>query len=368
MPRAGREIVFNRALGSFFATTVSFVIPYLRMSPFRGYKIGDASMLIAERLVRTCGAYLSLFRRLRLVNVKSWYTGFSYGTFDPKQSPAIRHLTFTFQISELGNADLYGPIRVRILSNRVIIWGTDSNPAQFVCVGFDSKDLTAFNISNLQTRSLKYLYMSCGVVLRSVFRRRGRVDVDIDAFKSQHSRLASNVVSQKPLVNLFNLPYEMWAMQRSVWNMCPNLIAQRCLNPYSAPFILDFALNSSIDFRSSAYDLIWDDENESGDTLFSLMRKSMLRFIAAVNDQDTSLPDQSGLLFPSLLYSILFEGDVGFSDNASEVYPNMVTSFNERELDLAELFEPYDLTLRRMMRGDAATVSRLVKAIDIFES
>lgn len=357
--------VFNEAQGNFFASTASFVLPHLPRSPFRSYLVGDLATHVADHLLRSASAYLSLFRRMRLVNVKSWFTHFSYGLIDPEIAPAYKHLVFTFSIGYPQPLD-HVRVRKRILSNQVVIYGTDENPAMYVAVGLNSVDAAKFRITNMQTRSLKYLYMAAGVVLRSIFRVHGRVDLDEDALASVHERLYRNVVSQRPLVNVFQLPYSEWAWQASVWRLCPNLVASRLINPWSVSRVLQVLDSTSIDYKNAAYDLIWDDD-QSRDTVFSLVRTSLTRFISAVNTQDVSIPDQSGLLFPTLLYSLLFTGKVNYVDEAEQVYPDMVRAFNEREVDLASLFEPFDLTVRRMMRGDAATVAKLVKALDIFD-
>lgn len=361
------DIQYHNSKHTFFASNISFVLPHLSKSPFRGYRIGDAAEQVASYLLRHCSAYLSLFSRLRLVNVKSWHTGYSYGEIPVgSKRPAINHLVFTFAIGRPRNG--FVEQRERILSNRVSIYGDHVNGVQFISIGLNSQQCTQFSISNLQPRSLRYVYNTAGAVLRSIFRRAGRVDLDMADIQDQHEHLVRSMpVNQMPVANVFQTHYERWILQRSIWMLCPNLIAGSMVNPWSTSRALSYIDSPALDYKNAAFALVWDDESNSYPyTLFSNMRRSMSYFISAVNSSSTRLPDQTGLLFPGLIASLLLDGKVGVHKDISKIYPNVILAFNERGEELSDLFEPFDLTLRRMMRGDPATVARLVDAIDIF--
>lgn len=365
-----KDIKYHRSPHTFFASNVSFVLPHLSKSPFRGYAIGNAAEQVASYLLRHCSAYLSLFGRLRLVNVKSWHTGFSYGEIPVgDKRPAINHLVFTFAIGRPRNGFVpASQLRERILSNRVSIYGDYVNGVQFISVGLNSQQCAQFHISNLQPRSLRYVYNTAGAVLRSVFRRAGRVDLDPADIQDQHEHLIrSRPIDQMPVANVFQMHYERWILQRSIWMLCPNLIAGTMINPWSTSVALSYIDSPALDYKNAAFGMVWDDEDSNNShTLFSNLDRSMLYFISAVNSSNTRLPDQSGLLFPGLLASLILEGKVAVRKDIKEIYGSMVSAFDERGEELSKLFEPYDLTLRRMMRGDPATVAKLVEALDIF--
>ncbi len=363
--------IFKEAQNDFFASTVTFVLSHLTRSPFRSYHVGDMAAFVAERLIRSSGAYLSLMRRARLVNVKAWRTRFSYGLVDPTVHPANNHLVFTFAIDRpqpfLAEDD--PRLLCRILSNYVRIYGTKENPIQYICVGLNSTECARFGITNTQARALRYLYMAAGVVFRSIFHRLSPLtDMDPTSFASAHEGMARIVVSQRPLNMVFQLPYEEWVWQKSVWKLCPNLIASRCLNPYSVGRYLEICDQVNIDYKDAAYDMVWDDPSD-GDTVFSFVRRSLLSFIQAVNTQSMAEPDRTGLLMPCLLYSTIFERRLGMPLPADqlEAYRTMVSAFDERKEQLSELFTPYDLSVRRLMRGDASNASKLIKALDVFD-
>ena len=364
------DIKHHSSPHTFFASNISFVLPHLTKSPFRGYAIGNAADRVANYLLRHCSAYLSLFGHLRLVNVKSWHTGFSYGEISVgAERPAINHLVFTFSIGR--PRDGFVPdenLRERTLSNRVSVYGDSIRGVQFISVGLSSQDCSEFNISNLQPRSLRYVYNTAGAVLRSIFRRAGRVDLDMPDLQDRHEHLVrSRPMAQMPVANVFQMHYERWVMQRSIWNLCPNLIAGSMVNPWSVSVALSFIDSPALDYRSAAFGMVWDDEDsKTPHTLFSNLDRSMMYFISAVNSGNERLPDQSGLLFPGLLASLILEGKVGVHKDISAIYGDMVTAYNERGGELVELFQPYGLTLRRMMRADRDTVARLVDALDIF--
>jgi len=363
--------IFKEAQNDFFASTVTFVLSHLSRSPFRSYHVGDMAAFVAERLIQSSGAYLSLFRRARLVNIKAWRTRFSYGLIDPTTSPANNHLVFTFSI---GRPDAFLDAKdprlvCRILSNYVRVYGTQEDPVQFFSVGLNSVECARFGITNTQARALRYLYMAAGVVLRSIFHRHSPMtSIGSDVFASAHEGMARIVVSPRPLNMVFQLPYEEWVWQKSVWALCPNLISSRCINPYSVGRYLEFCDEVVIDYKNAAYDMVWDDGVDSP-TVFSIVRSSLMNFIQAVNTQSMSEPDQTGLLMPSLLYSTIFERRLGVPRPADQLdaYRTMVGSFDERSQQLSDLFTPYDLSVRRLMRGDAANASKLIKALDVFD-
>ncbi len=358
---------FTEAQHDFFSSNVSFALPYLSKSPFRNYAVGDLSVEVASMLLRAGSAYRSLFGRMRLVNIGSTHTGFSYGVTKVDQTPGVHFLTLTFSIGRK-DVPLTSDLIRRPLTNNVVIYGDKTDGVQFVSVGISSVKVAEFGITNMQPRALRYLYMSAGVVLRSIFRRHSRVDMDADAIEAYHKHLSRNVVGQLPLANAFQTPYERWTWQRSVWSLCPNLISFRCINPYSASRLLDILPSTSIDYRNAAYTMIWDEsDSPNHTTLFDLIEKSMRRFISAVDTQDVSVPDQTGLLFPALLYSLVFRGQVGFAVEVETIYPQLVSLFDERNQELNDLFSPSGLTVRRMLEGNADMVKKLSDAIDIFK-
>lgn len=354
---------YHKAQHDFFGSNASFALPYLAKSPFRDYAIGDLSVHVASELLRAGSAYLSLFRRMRLVNVKSEHSHFSYGTIDP-QLHQFGHLVFTFAFGRVTEFPSAERLVKRPLNNKVTIYGTQEDQLQFISVIVSSQIVGRNGVANLQQRSLKYLYMACGIVLRSIFRRFSRVDLDQDAIQTYHAHMTRQTVGQMPLGNVFQIPYERWTWQRSVWRLCPNLIASRCLNPFSATRVLDVLPHADIDAKNAAVDLIW---STSDNSLFDMVKRSLIRFLVAVDTQDVSVPDQTGLLFPALLYSLVFRGEVGYAPEIITVYPDMVAAFNERDDKLTSLFQPYDVTVRRMLEGDSKIVQKFVEAIDIFE-
>jgi hypothetical protein len=361
-------VTYHEADNDFWASTASFALPYLSRSPFRNFRVGDFAIHVAEQLLRTASAYKSLLRRAQLVNVKCWRNGFSYGLVDPPVRPNVNHVVLTFSVGRPGVFPSQQDLVKRTLSNRVVIYGTRKDPVLFISVGIDSMLVSEFDLTSLQARALKYLYMSAGVVLRSIFRRNATSDMSQSAISDYHERLSRTVVLQSPLNRVFEIPYERWIWQKSVWKLCPNLLARRLLNPWSIASYLRFSKTVNIDYRDAGYELVWGDAHAQ-QSVFTAVRASLLSFIAAVNSQDTQRPGQQGLLAPGLLYSLIFVGKPGIPDDVSlsYVYSSMVTAFHERGSDLGKLFDPLALTVRSMMRGDPAVVDKLTLAIDVFD-
>ena len=348
---------FHEAQHDLFASTVSFALPHLSRSTFRSYKIGDLSTHVASRLLRTAGAFHSLMRRARLVNVKAWRNQFSYGRIDPTVHPATNQLVFTFAIgrpSVFPQADDVSLVK-RALSNHVVVYGTRDNPVQYISVGINSVECAAFGITNFQPRSLRYLYMAAGVVFRSILARHTKPDVSPGAFAERHENLFSLNVSQRPLNMVFNLPYEVWALHRSVWKICPNLISRNCINPWSAGYLSTLYRDLRVDFKDAGYDTIWEDEDA---TLFSHVKTSAMSFIQAINVGDYTDPDAQELIFPAILFASLHGLKPATGQEAEQVYLQALLEFGGAREKFGDLFNPVDAVIRGIMRNDSHVVSK----------
>lgn len=354
---------FTKAQHSFFGSNASFAPPYLAHSPFRGFALGDLGLHVATEIMRATAAYRSYLGRMRLVNIQSHHSGFSYGYVDTR-APRFGFMVLTFAFGRIKTFPDASRLVQRPINNRVCFYGTQEDQLQFLSVIVPATVVSKHHISNLQPRALKYMYMGLGVILRSIFRRFSVFALDEGSFENYHEKLTTQQsVGQLPLPNIFQTLYERWIWQRSIWMICPNVIARDTLNPYSVARVLDVLPLADIDRRNAAYDLVYADEEN---TVFDHVKKSMLRFIAAVQTQDRSIPDQSGLLFPALLYSLVFEGKVGFAREVTQIYHDLIAAYDERQADLATLFAPHDTTVRNLLNGDEHTVSRLTEALDIF--
>lgn len=353
---------YTRALHSFFGSNASFALPYLTSTPFSSYAIGDLALYVADEIMRATSAYRSYLGRMRLVNVQSHHTQFSYGYVETK-APRFGFLVLTFAFSRIRKwPDGQGKLVQRPLNNRVCIYGERDDQLQYLSVIVPATAVQKYGVTNLQPRSLKYLYMALGVTLRSIFRRFSVTDLDAAEFARVHERLSDQPVGQIPFANVFQQQYERWAFQRSVWRHAPNLIARESINDWSAARCLDVLPTIHIARKDNAWDLVFGQKDSVADRV----KTSMVRFINAVQTQDTAIPDQAGLLFPALLYSLVFKGKVGFAAEVTSIYPDMVKAYNERVADLAQLFAPHDVTVRKLIQGDDHTVSRLTDAMDIF--
>lgn len=352
---------YTRALHSFFGSNASFATRFLTLSPFRSFAIGDLALYVASEIMRATSAYRSYLGRMRLVNVQSHHTGFSYGYVNT-QAPRFGFLVLTFAFSRNRKWPDADKLVQRPLNNRVCIYGEQHDQLQYLSVIVPANAVLGFGVTNMQPRALRYLYIALGVVLRSIFRRFSTVRLDASEFERVHERMHEQPVGQIPLANVYQTLYERWIYQRSVWAIAPNLLPRAAINPYSAARALDVLPYIHLDNKNYGRSLIFSTKHSVAD----LVQTSMLRFINAVQTQDISMPDQTGLLFPALLYSLVFKGKVGFAAEVTSIYPDMVKAYNEREGDLAQLFAPHDVTVTKLLWNDAHTVSRLTEAMDIF--
>ncbi len=345
---------------NFHAAIITSILPDIVNTPYRSYKVADAAMLVYDVLMRQGAAYRSLFRRARLVNVKAWRNGFSYGAMDTTQSPAVNQLVFTFAI---GRQPYFPPSNQPFfvqsaISNRMCVYGTKDNRTQFISVALNSVECAALEFVNLQPRALRYIYGAVGAVLRSTLYRTHHEEFSRSYLADYHSTLYDYFSEELPLDKVLNAPYEQWPFFRSVWMRAPNLIATRAINPWTAAKALDVItpIRLRISYSDAAYDLVWGDGTNTSPTVASLVKSSILGLVAEdATSSDTR--SMSSLLAPGLIYKLGTTGKPGLPKDLDLAF-DLVTTLMSGE-DVAKLLSPLEPNIRKLMIGDSAMAMKI---------
>lgn len=358
---------FYKAKYSLYETSAPYAQQYLSRSAFRNIRVGDLAHFLASEINASCQSFASAFERMRLVSVRSDFSGYEFGSYE-SGARGFNYLVFSFALGH--RTTWLSPPYLRVRSHNVFVsvHGNSVDSNQYVTIRMRQEDVLKYGVANMQPRALRYLFYAVGLVMRGMFRRKSRFLHGADDTHRYHERMENQLHGAVPLTRVFDLHYERWIWQRTMWKHCPNLFASSLVNPTSTARILDVLSGVHIDRVDAAHALVFEEhkDNHTHTSVFDLVQRSLVRFASAVNSQDYSTPDKMGLLFPALLYSLLFRGEVGYEHTIEKIYPNMVMLFNERGYDLVELFEPFDDTVRLMLAGDSTTVERLTSAIDLF--
>lgn len=332
---------FHEALHSMFSTEVSFAVRHLARSPFRAYRVGDACATVLDRLLRTSQSTISFLRRMRLVAVQASHSKFTHGLVLPTKTPAVNYLVFTFAVGE--TSDTWpdpSVLKVRALSNRVVHYGTRANPVQFISVGLDANEARDFSINNLQPRALRYLYYAAGIVLRAALRWHQRLDLDAKDLSDGHEHMTNVGVTVRPLALALDRPWTEWPFHRSIWWEMPNLLPRRMLNEYTIAQLLQNYSLLQPSYQMVLAEFFYEGSNSVEETL----RASMLRLIAAVDNNDVAMPDYAGLLAPMLLVHLAKTGRVGLWKLDAIDYGRVVEWMHERK-DYLDSINPQNYTL-----------------------
>lgn len=358
--------IFNAAQHYHREVTNGWVIPALVKSPFRGYRVGDLSVYVSRLMRERARSFASLFPESYLVNVKSWYTGFSHGVVDPTDAPHNRHLVFTFSF-RWDVKDFPDPKRLvrRVLANNIVVYGTKEEAALFISVGLTATDLAKFDVSNIQARALRYLYAGVGTIHNALLAREP-YDKFTREQRDKSARRALRTVEARrlaPATAVLNSPYWSWPFRVQAWRSFPNLMCQDQMEQHAALAWARWFQGENVDVYGYGYDLLWGTGRHT-QSIFNEVRASLLAYLQAVNSQDKVLHRPGDALFPGMLYSLLYDNKRGLPADLETAYAVMVGSFNERGAELGDLFSPVEDTVTAIMEADPHFVSRVSFALD----